>query len=125
MTSLCPSSDSSLTEQDASDPRPVILRISDVNYDGEPGYLYEIYVNLPSGTSRDEATPYFAGTLTPFGLAGSVIPVDIDISGLLNRQIDAELFLGGRVTVDFIPAGIADADDAAEITVGSISLVRP
>ena len=74
--------------------------------------------------SGEEAAPYFAGTLSPFGLAGSLLPFDIDISGLLNRQIDDELFLGGQVTVDFIPVGVAEGEDVAEITVESLSLVR-
>jgi len=113
------------TETDAQDPRPVILRLQGINYEGAPGYLYEIYVNMPDGTPREEAAPYYAGTLAPFGLAESIIPRDIDISGLLNRQIDAELFLGGQVTVDFIPAGVAEGADAPEITVAALSLVRP
>lgn len=113
------------TERDARDPRPVILRLEGIDYEGAPGYLYEIFVNMPADTPREEAGPYFAGTLSPFGLAGSVVPLDIDIGGLLNRQIEAELFLGGQVTVDFIPANVAeDAQDVAEITVESISLVR-
>jgi len=113
------------TEQDASDPRPAILRLEGIEYEGAPGYLYEIYVNLPDGAERAEAAPYYAGTLAPFGLAGSAVPLDIDISGLLNRQIDEELFLGGQVTIDFMPAGLAGGEEAAEITVASIRLVRP
>jgi len=114
------------TAQDARDPRPVILRLEGIDYDGAPGYLYEIYVNLPADETPqgEEAAPYFAGTLSPFGLAGSLLPFDIDISGLLNRQIDDELFLGGQVTVDFIPVGVAEGEDVAEITVESLSLVR-
>ena len=114
------------TVQDAEDPRPVILRLEGIDYEGAPGYLYEIYVNRPEGTAQEEAGPYFAGTLSPFGLAESVVPLDIDISGLLNRQIEAELFFGGQVTIDFIPAGVSedDAGEVAEITVESISLVR-
>lgn len=113
------------TEQDIADPRPVVLRLQDIAYEGAPGYLYEIYINLPADTPREGAGPYYAGTLSPFGLAASVVPYDIDISGLLNRQIDAELFLGGQVTVDFIPAGVEEGEDAPEISVASLSLVRP
>ena len=113
------------TEQDAADSRPVILRLAGIDYEGAPGYLYEIYVNMPDGTGREEAAPYYAGTLAPFGLAGSPLPLDIDISGLLNRQIEKELFLGGQVTVEFIPAGVGEDEEAAEITVAAISLVRP
>jgi len=92
--------------------RPVILRMNGISFDEVPGILYEVYVNLPEGTDASPQSPYYAGLLAPFGFDKNKGIVDLDITGVLNRQIEADEFVGGVLTVDFVPAGLPD--DGAE-----------
>jgi len=108
---------------DMASDQPVLLQLEDIDFDAPPGLWYAIYVNAPPGTPPNPRGPYFAGIFAPFAQNMSDEPSVFDITGLLNRQIEAGLFDGGRIGVDFVP----NRDDATAppIDIGRVRIVRP
>lgn len=118
-----------VTDLEDLESRPVLLRMKGISFDEVPGILYEIYVNLPEGEDASPRGPYYAGLLAPFGFEKEDGVVDIDITGVLNRQIEAGEFLGGIVKVDFMPSGLPDNGEESGIVIPplemeSIEIVR-
>ncbi len=108
---------------DMASDEPVLLQLQDIEFDAPPGIWYAIYVNLPEGTAPDPRGPYFAGIFAPFAQNTSDEPTNFDITGLLNRQIEAGLFDGGEIGMDFVPN--RDVGDAPAIDIGNVKIVRP
>ena len=107
----------------AADEQPVLLQLENIDFDTPPGLWYAIYVNKPDAVDADPRGPYFAGIFAPFAQNMSDEPTTFDISGLLNRQMDAGLFDGGEIDVDFVPS--RDDPDVPAIDIGRIRIVRP
>lgn len=108
---------------DMASDQPVLLQLENIAFDAAPGIWYAIYVNKPNSTPPDPRGPYFAGIFAPFAQNTSNEPTVFDITGLLNRQIEAGLFDGGEVGVDFVPN--RDRPDAPAIDIGRVRVVRP
>jgi len=102
---------------------PVLLQLEDIDFEAPPGIWYALYVNLPEGAAPDPRGPYFAGIFAPFAQNMSDEPSTFDITGLLNRQIEAGLFDGGEIGVDFVPN--RDAGTAPAVDIGNVRIVRP
>lgn len=124
---------------DPADPlaQPTLLEFGDIAYESPPALWYEVYVNRPTGAPADPRGPYFAGNLAFFamngmsGMAGMADRRDpaLDITGLLNLQIEQGLWNGGDVAVEFVPRGNESPDTEAvpidqQVTIGSIRIVR-
>ncbi len=101
----------------------VLLQLEDIDFDVPPGVWYAIYVNKPAAAPSDPRGPYFAGIFAPFAQNMSDEPTVFDITGLLNRQIAAGLFDGGRVGVEFVPN--RDDPTVPPIDIGRVRIVRP
>ncbi len=108
---------------DMATDEPVLLQLEDIDFDTPPGIWYAIYVNMPEGTTPDPRGPYFAGIFAPFAQNTSDEPTTFDITGLLNRQIEAGLFDGGEIGMDFVPS--RDVGTAPAIDIGNVRIVRP
>jgi hypothetical protein len=129
------------------------LAIEDIRFDASPGRFYEVYLNLPDpkeATGPD--SPYFAGTLSFFGLHGPHDPAHamattrgktqlIDVTEAVRRlQTDGKL-QGEQLKVTLIerrmrggrpraaaapPPGVAAPapPPAPRVTIGAIRLLR-
>ena len=49
----------------------IILRLSGIDFDRNPGTPYQVYLNLPEGEEADPHSIYFAGVLGFFGLSAA------------------------------------------------------
>lgn len=122
-----PSPEEFRTETTRPGAQPVLLQLEDIAFD-EPSGLYTIYVNLPDGVAPDPRGPYYAGYFTPFAQANSGRPESFDITGLLNRQIEAGLFDGGEPVVRFFPVSTErrlEGTITPPVTIGRVRIVRP
>jgi len=108
---------------DMAGDQPVLLQLEDIDFDAPPGIWYAIYVNAPFGTAPDPRGPYFAGIFAPFAQNTSDEPTTFDITGLINRQIEAGLFDGGEIGVEFVPN--RDDPSIPAVDIGNIRIVRP
>ena len=118
-----PAAPQAMFRTEAVQDQPVLLQLEDIDFDVPPGIWYAIYVNKPDDVPPDPRGPYFAGIFAPFAQNMSDEPTTFDITGLLNRQIDAGLFDGGEIGVDFVPS--RDDPGVPAIDIGRIRIVRP
>jgi tyrosinase len=54
----------------AAIPRRVVLSLEEITFDAPPGTSYEIYLNLPEGSTDGRRSPHYVGVLSFFGLFG-------------------------------------------------------
>lgn len=116
--------------------QPVVLRLDDIRFDTPPRTVFEVYLNAPEGGARDMDPAYFAGLFAPFSPpeGGDTYDEAFNVSGLINRQIQAGIYDGGAIEVQIVPRapGVGTGDEATgveagplpEITVGRVSLIR-
>lgn len=109
-----------LTDTEA---QPVLLQLEEIDFEIPPGIWYAIYVNLPDDVEPDPRGPFFAGTFAPFAQNASGEPEMIDITALINRQVDVGLFDGGEISVEFVPS--EERDDLPTIDIGRVRIIRP
>jgi len=111
------------TEVGDPEAQPVILQLEEIDFEVPPGIWYEIYVNKPEGIEADLNGPFFGGVFIPFSQSKTDAPTAIDITGLINRQIESGLFNGGEIGVEFVPS--QEGDDVPEISIGRVRVLRP
>lgn len=116
--------------------QPVILRLDDIRFTTAPHTIFEVYLNAPEGTAQGQDPDYFAGLFAPFAppREGEVYGESFDVSGLINRQIEAGIYEGGPVAVEIVPAVLpgdetgtetgVEAGALPEIVISRISLSR-
>ncbi len=118
--------------------QPVLLELGMIDYAEPSGHWYEIYINLPEGAEPETLSAYYAGNASFFAqsrtlrenmnMKGEHQPVRLDITGLLNRQIQEGLWDGGEIVVQFRPNGLETATESMpvdqQISIGSIRIVR-
>ncbi len=111
--------------------QPVVLRLDDIRFETPPRTVFEVYVNAPEGAARDRDPAYFAGLFAPFSPPeeGEPYAEAFNVSGLINRQIQAGIYDGGAIDVQIVPRAPDDgtgveAGPLPEITVGRVSLIR-
>lgn len=112
--------------------QPVVLRLDDIRFDIPPRTVFEVYLNAPEdgATGRDPA--YFVGLFAPFSPpeGGDTYSESFNVSGLIDRQIQAGIYDGGAIDVQIVPRPAPDAGTGVEagslpeITVGRVSLIR-
>ena len=103
----------------------------DIRFDTPPRTVFEVYLNAPEGAARDRDPAYFAGLFAPFSPPeeGEPYAEAFNVSGLINRQIQAGIYDGGAIDVQILPRAPDDgtgveAGPLPEITVGRVSLIR-
>lgn len=110
--------------------QPVVLRLDDIRFDTPPRTVFEVYLNAPEDGARDMDPAYFVGLFAPFTPpeGGDTYDEAFDVSGLINRQIQAGIYDGGAIDVQIVPRATGDTGVEAgalpEITVGRVSLIR-
>lgn len=112
-----------MTDESAAATQPVILQLEGIEFNAPPGIWYAVYVNQPEGSAPDPRGPYFAGIFAPFAQNMSDEPDSIDITGLLNRQINGGLFDGEDIDVSFVPN--EEIEGGPEVDIARIRIVRP
>lgn len=114
------------TEAVGQDAAPVLLQLQEFAFDGSPA-VFNIFVNLPDTAAPDPRGPYYAAYFAPFAQNQTEEPESYDISELLNRQLDAGLWDGGEIGVQFIAI---DADGQVKsvisdpVSIGQVRILR-
>lgn len=117
---------------------PVFVKLEDIRFDQAPRTIFEVYLNAPEGAARDMDPRYFAGLFAPFvpPREGETLTESFNVSGLINRQIEAGIYTGGPISVRIVPrppepeteteTGIEAGPLPAlpEVTVGRVAVVR-
>lgn len=112
--------------------QPVVLRLDDIRFDTPPRTVFEVYLNAPAGGTTDRDPAYFVGLFAPFSPpeGDDAYSESFNVSGLINRQIQAGLYDGGTIDVQIVPRPTPPGDTGVEagplpqITVGRVSLIR-
>ena len=113
------------TDPAAPAPRRKALVLSGVRYEQAPGTVFEIYLNRPEDAPFDPDGPFFAGVFAPFGVAPEEgVTVSFDISGLLNRQIEAGTYDGGPLKVEIRPFALEERDELPAVQIDRILIER-
>jgi tyrosinase len=120
----------------ASSSERMILEIGEITFHTAPSVAYDVYVDLPAGTSPDPAGPYHVGKLTFFGLG----PTGEGMAGMPMSQGTGELFDISRLarrpgfdpsklSVTFVPfdlvvtaSGASAVTPSSDVTVGTIDV---
>lgn len=115
---------------------PVVLQLEDIRFDAPPRTVFEVYLNAPEGAARDMDPAYFAGVFAPFmpPQPGETLTESFNVSGLINRQIEAGIYEGGPISVRIVPRPPAPVEETGieagplpplpEVTVGRVALIR-
>ena len=109
--------------------KTVKLLLDNLTADGQPGVLFDVYLDLPAGTAPDPDGPNYAGTINFFAVnpphadhGGQ--PVAQNFSLNVTRMV-RELAAAGKLTdtpsVTIVPQGAPDA--AAKPAIGGIRIV--
>jgi tyrosinase len=108
--------------------RRLYLVLGKLQAAAQPGVLYGVYLDLPSGTAPDPAGPHYVGALNFFGAAGhgghggeTARSQSYDVTETARKLAAANL-LGARHTVTIAPARPPRATAGA--VVGEIALLE-
>lgn len=116
--------------------RPVVLQLENIQFDQAPRTIFEVYLNAPEDSARDMDPRYFAGLFAPFAppREGETLTEAFNVSGLINRQIEAGIYDGGPIAVRIVPRPPEPAAETGveagplpalpEVTVGRVAVVR-
>ena len=121
----------------------IILRLSGIDFDRNPGTPYQVYLNLPEGEEADPHSIYFAGVLGFFGLSAAQHDAGhgqagqdaggvrlFDITDLVARQSAAGVWKGDQPTVTLVVSGVPVAggkpktNPQANARIGKVEILR-
>jgi hypothetical protein len=112
----------------------MVLDLGDIDYERPPAVWYEVYVNLPPSEAPLPHGPYFAGNLAFFAVAPHHHAaeeesgrVELEVTGVLDRQARQGLWTGGEVRVTFVCRGAEGAPVSAEerpVRIGRVRIIR-
>jgi Common central domain of tyrosinase/Polyphenol oxidase middle domain len=110
----------------------IVLDLSDIEYELPPMVWYEVYINLPEKETPSPRSPYFAGNLAFFAVAphhhreeGQMGQVDMEISGVLDRQARQGMQTAGEVKVTFVARGAGERGASERpVRIGRVRLAR-
>ncbi|HLI56354.1 MAG TPA: tyrosinase family protein [Actinomycetota bacterium] len=106
---------------EAADPaagKRVGLRIDDIQFDEPPKGPYQVFLNLPEGTTPDYRSPYYVGNVTFFGHAHEpgarrrVGSHRFDVTRQVSELKAKGEWDDGQVKVTFVPSGPVPAPGA-------------
>jgi tyrosinase len=117
----------------------VYLGIEDIEGDKNPGLLYGVFVNMPEGAALDHESPYYAGTMSLFGIESSKSDEDdaddeaphtlryaFDITPIVAKLTEEDRWDPEHVDVTITPIEARDEEIAAydipPVKIGRISL---
>jgi tyrosinase len=117
---------------EATGARPIVLDLSDIEYEMPPALWYEVYVNLPETETPSARSPYFAGNLAFFAVAphhhgqeGQTGQLDMEISGVLDRRAGQGLGTAGEVNVTFVARGEGEQGASERpVRIGRLRVLR-
>ncbi len=115
------------------------LTIDDIEGDRNPGLLYGVFVNMPEGAALDHRSPYYAGTMSLFGIeetrsddddddedAPHALRYAFDISEIVARLEEENRWDPESLDVTITPIEAADSAIAAyeipPVEVGRVAL---
>jgi hypothetical protein len=106
----------------AASSRPIYLTLTGVSVQAQPGVVYNVYLNRPSGeTSEGAASPHFLGALSFFNTTrDSAREVTLNVTPHLARLLERGE-LDGDLRLTIVPAG--EPDPAASPRIQSVRLV--
>jgi hypothetical protein len=99
----------------------IVLNVEGIEYESSPGVYYEIYLNLPAGTTEpDPQGTHYVGNLALFALKphhGDAPPEGVrqtyDVTAVVQELTKAGLWKDDNVNVTFFPRGVQLAMSAA------------
>jgi Common central domain of tyrosinase/Polyphenol oxidase middle domain len=127
---------------DAAGSGRIILRLSGIDFDRNPGASYQVYLNLPEGEDPDPHSVYYAGVLGFFGLKSSQHDSHaqtgapggervFDITDLVARQNAAGVWKGDDPTVTLVVSGVPEKvgervriNPRANARIGKVEILR-
>lgn len=80
----------------------ITLNVTGVEYEQENPTSYNIYINLPPGTTPNPYGPYYAGILSLFSLPQKGT-FSLDITDVVSDLQRRNLLTGGCIAVTFVP----------------------
>lgn len=99
----------------------VVLQFTDMQYERLPGVFYEVYLDLPPGSSRSSKSPHFIGNLSFFALkphhAMPNAPIgsnggperDFDVTKVVETLLRDNQWNSSQLVVTFVPTtGLVD-----------------
>ncbi|HVT16094.1 MAG TPA: tyrosinase family protein [Thermoanaerobaculia bacterium] len=112
--------------------RSLYLVLKGLRANVQPGVLYDVYLQLPSGTTPDKAADHRVGTISFFdtghgdhtvaGAGTAAKFVSFDVTDLVTKLAADKLLATGKLDVTFAPLGHPEA--AAKPSIGEISIVE-
>jgi tyrosinase len=120
-------------------PTHTYLSIDDIEGDKNPGLLYGVFVNMPEDAALDHESPYYAGTMSFFGIESTKTDEDednddaphtlryaFDISPIVARLMQEDRWDPEHLDVTITPIEAPDEDIARyeipSVHIGRVSL---
>jgi hypothetical protein len=106
----------------------VILALEGIDADKHPEVNYSVFLNLPPGAPPDPKSIYYVGRLSFFARISADMRMPgmqhrgmgdnpdtgssqaYDITGIVQKQMAANIWVGGDFTVTLVPAGVVLAN---------------
>jgi tyrosinase len=139
LTMSAPTGPAAQADDGDGDERSSYLTLDDIEGKQNPGLLYGVFVNMPEDAALDHRSPYYAGTMSLFGIEASASDEDdddadaphalryaFDVSPIVARLKEENRWASDHVDVTITPIEAADsaidAYDIPAVQVGRVCL---